>query len=102
MTVFLGGRGLVLEVCRALDVEAIVAAGKVTDVVPATVVLHSLIGVWEHLDLPAFQGDEQVDAETAVRHGRQPDVFWEDLAQYHRRPLRLDNSDCFGGECCQM
>ena len=32
VAVFLGGRGLVLEVCRALDVEAIVAAGKVTDV----------------------------------------------------------------------
>jgi len=93
MTLFLGGGGPVLEVCRALDVEAVVAAGKVTDVVPATVVRHGLIGTWEHLDLPAFQGDEQVDAETAVRHGSQPDVFREDLAKYHRRALRLDNSD---------
>ena len=65
MTVFLGGRGLVLEVCRTLDVEAEVTAGKVTDVAPATVVRHGLIGAWEYLDLAAFQGDEQVDAETA-------------------------------------
>ena len=93
MTLFLGGGSLVLEVCRALDVEAVVAAGKVTDVVPATVVRHGLIGAWEYLDLAAFQGDEQVDAETAVRHGGQPDIFREDLAKYHRRALRLDNSD---------